>query len=97
MYKLPPTKGRYTMENVKHTPKRMSKREEYEKKYGPYAQAVMEQEDNRKLKEINMELLEALKKFVHYAENGKHPAFERYIQTAAGEMMLKAIAKAEGR
>lgn len=44
-----------------------------------------------------LELYEALEQFVRYADNGKHPELSTYLKTIAGQKMIAAIAKAEGR
>lgn len=40
-------------------------------------------------------MLGALKQFVGYAENGKHPKWATYLNTIAGEKMKRAISEAE--
>jgi hypothetical protein len=40
-------------------------------------------------------MLEALQQFVRLATNGKHPQWNRYLDTGAGAKMKAAIAKAE--
>jgi hypothetical protein len=42
------------------------------------------------------DLLEAVKQFVRYAQNGNHPKWGSYLQTVAGQRMLDALKKGQG-
>lgn len=43
------------------------------------------------------ELLEACRRIAVYAQSGTHPHLANYLQTFAGQQLINAIAKAEGR